>query len=340
MIKRLCGARQRWLKSRADLPESRREYLAAMEDIYWIQATSTTDKSALVDFASLYVTSRCHLHCIHCHAEESFLGMKKDHDASTEQLIRVINALCLLCRRIQLTGGEIMMRRDPTSACNDVPLLIREIYARGKETIVQTTGMGIDQPFIDHMKRHGVRWVSLSLDGPNPEVDARIRGTKAGFYEVIQLIPRLKAAGLHVKVGSVVTSVTNQFGEFLQLGRMLNSLHVDVWKITQFFPRQLGRRSLKNAARLSVSTDGYKKLVAKVRDSFPASPMRVVSHSLDVFARAPALLVQPSGAVSITEGTSDVFLGDVTILPTAEMLQRLRLHADTIFKNGKNTYSS
>ncbi len=50
------------------------------------------DENDKIGFASLYVTSVCHLKCIHCHAEESFTGLTSN-DAITEQIIQIINKL-------------------------------------------------------------------------------------------------------------------------------------------------------------------------------------------------------------------------------------------------------
>lgn len=55
-----------------------------------------------IGFASLYVTARCHLDCIHCYAEGEFGSSRKD--VPTEQMLRIINKLGLMTDRIQLTG--------------------------------------------------------------------------------------------------------------------------------------------------------------------------------------------------------------------------------------------
>jgi len=67
----------------------------------------------LIGFVSLYITARCHLKCIHCHAREQFDGTSQD--IPTETIVKIINKVSLITDRIQLTGGEILLRVDHKS---------------------------------------------------------------------------------------------------------------------------------------------------------------------------------------------------------------------------------
>lgn len=262
-----------------------------------------------VDFASLYVTGRCHLSCPHCYAEEDFANV--DGDVSTETLIRVVNGLCALTNRIQLTGGEVFARRDPRSGRNDTLLIVDEISRRDRTTILQTTGMHLTPAMLDFLVGRGVEWLSMSLDGPDADWNSRLRGTDAAFTKVVTIIPEIKKRGFKIKVGTTVTALNADLEKMRALGRLLASLEVDNWKLYQFFPRQVGRTSATNSEMLSVSDEEYAALFDALVAEFGDAFGRLTRHGTSIFANAPALLVQPSGVATVLQGTTDVVVGDV-----------------------------
>lgn len=290
-----------------------------------------------VGFASLYVTGRCHLECPHCYAEEEFVGMT--NDAPIEQIMAIINVLCVMTERVQLTGGEIFVRADPRARRNDTLLIVDEISRRNREVIMQTTGMHITNAMLDFCVERNVKWFSLSIDGPDIESNNRIRGKDAAFTKTVALIPELKKRHFKVKVGTTVTSVTADLEKLTQLGHMLVELGVDNWKLTQFFGREAGRASGQNADWLSVPDETFTTIAEEMRQRFSRS-MRVTTHSLADFSASPALLVQPTGIITVTQGTKDVFVGDALKDQPLQILNCLESMGGllTILTNEKKTY--
>jgi len=297
-----------------------------------------SDQGDQISFVSLYVTGRCHLKCPHCYAEEDFVGLSKD--ASTEQMIGIINFLCRLTGRVQLTGGEIFVRVDPESRRNDTLLLVDEISRRNREVIMQTTGMHITLPMLEFCAVRNVKWFSLSLDGPDSKSNSLIRGKDAAFTRTIKLISQLKQFGFRIKVGTTITTLTANRGKLIRIGEMMVRLGVDNWKITQFFGREAGRASGKNASWLSVSNEIFNSLTEELKNMFHGQEMRVTTHSVNDFSSSPALLVQPTGNITVTQGTSDIYVGNAIADTPAKVIARLKAieGIDTIRTNAEKTY--
>jgi len=293
---------------------------------------------APLEFASLYVTARCHLACVHCHAEDSFRGTGPDGDVATSTLLDVIYQLAQVARRIQLTGGEIFVRRDPATGKNDVPLLVRAISALGREPILQTTGIGLTPEGAGFYARHGVRWAALSLDGPTPALNSLIRGRDSAFASTLRAIGLCRDAGICVKVGTVVTRVSLDTARFFELGDLLEARGVDVWKLMHFYPRAAGRASARNAAALSIGPAEFADLLEAIRARYADSAMAIADHGLGTFGNAPALLVQPTGEVTITRGNADIPLGNVLAMTRQDMLGAFADSGPTINENLRNTY--
>jgi len=291
-----------------------------------------------LEFASLYLTARCHLHCVHCHAEESFQGTGPSGDVTTSNLLDVIYRLGQVARRIQLTGGEIFVRRDPGTGKNDVPLLVRAISALHREPILQTTGIGLTAESTAFYARHGVKWAALSLDGPSPALNAVIRGRESAFASTLKAIDLCKQAEISVKVGTVVTRLTLDTAAFFELGDLLEKRGTDVWKLMHFYPRQAGRASASNADVLAIEPGQFGSLLGALRERYAGSEMAIADHDLETFRNSPALLVQPTGVVTVTKGDSDVPLGNLLTMSRDQMLAAFAGSAPAINKNLRNTY--
>lgn len=329
---------KRYVSERADLGRERSEGLAQLEADFWT-ALASGPIAHKVGFASVYVTGKCHLKCPHCHAEEHFAHIIGD--ASTEQMMRIINGVAQMTDRVQLTGGEVFMRTDPKSKKNDVPLLIDEIFRRGKETIMQTTGMHLTDDLLDFFATRNVTWIALSLDGPDAEYNSRIRGTDVAFTKTIEWLPELKRRGFKVKVGTAVTSLNKDIDKMLELGRLVVSLGADHWKLYQFYGREIGRASGLNADTLAVSDEEYNAIMDAVTAEFGNEQNTgIVRHDLTAFYNAPCLLVQPNGITTIMEGTKDIEMGNVLTEQPQIILENLvqRGSAETITANSVKTY--
>ncbi len=329
---------KRYITDRSELGADRAKVLEQLEVDYWMSLGGGALDDQ-VGFTSLYVTGACHLKCPHCHAEEFFPGLTKD--ASTEQIIRIINALSLMTSRIQLTGGEVFVRTDPLSGKSDLPLLVKEIQLRGHETIMQTTGMHLNDDLIDFFAAHGVTWIALSLDGPDSDYNSRIRGTPVAFIKTLEMIPKLKARGIKVKIGTAITALNQDIDKILDIGRLIVPMGVDHWKLYQFYPREVGRASGLNADRLGVSDDDYNAILAAVTAEFGNSTTTgIVRHDLDSFYNAPCLLVQPNGLTTIMQGTADVPTGDLLTDGPVYVMKQLAKYGgvSTITANAHKTY--
>jgi len=312
---------------RQDLSEAHEEFL---------REAAAAPGLKRADFAAFHIESRCHLRCIHCFARDDYRS--DSPEKALGRIVRIINRLALMFDRIQLTGGEVFLRRDPSTRKNDLPILIGEINRRRREPILQTTGMFLDNRMIAHARNHGTRWVSLSLDGPDIESNNRIRGRDSAFTDVLAVIPRLKAAGLQVKVGTCVTSVTKDVDELARLGLLLASLEVDNWKLTQFFAYEVGRASYQNRW-LSVTSDEFSEIVTLVSDRL-AGAIPIAAHPVSDSSRSPCAHIYPEGKLAIQKGFSEIPLGNVLHDSPTRVAELFSQHGvyDTVAANGQKTY--
>lgn len=149
---------------------------------------------------SIYIvlTNRCNNRCVYCRTH----NLPQDDIWTTESLKRTINEMKACgARRIQLTGGEPMVRSD-----------IGEIIAYAKKlgffVGMSTNGYQVAER-IKELK--GIDVVFLSYDGP-PKVHARLRGEN-NVGEIKSALLALKTAGICVWTTTVLTKWNVDFIE-------------------------------------------------------------------------------------------------------------------------------
>jgi GTP 3',8-cyclase len=165
-----------------------------------------------ITYLRVSVTDRCDLRCVYCMAEEMTFLPKREV-LTLEELDRVSAAFIRLgTRKIRLTGGEPLVRRD-------VMWLFRSLGARLghglDELTVTTNGTRLAQ-HAEALGAAGVRRVNVSLDTLDAERFAEI--TRRGrIQQTLDGIFAAKAAGLAVKINTVAMKGVNEdeFGDLI-----------------------------------------------------------------------------------------------------------------------------
>ena len=163
-----------------------------------------------VDYLRVSVTDRCDMRCVYCMSEHMRF-LPRPEVLTLEELERVCAAFVRLgTRRIRLTGGEPLVRRD-------VMTLVRALGRRlggpddrpGLRELTLTTNGSRLVDFAEPLREAGVRRVNVSLDTLDPE---RFRSiTRLGVLErTLAGIEAAIAAGLAVRVNTVAMRDTNE----------------------------------------------------------------------------------------------------------------------------------
>ena len=131
-----------------------------------------------ITYVRVSVTDRCDFRCVYCMAENMTFLPKKEL-LTLEELDRLCSAFVDLgVRRIRLTGGEPLVRRNIMSL---VAALGRHLRSgRLEELTLTTNGSQLDR-YAAELYGHGVRRVNVSLDTLDPTRFQAI--TRWGKYE-------------------------------------------------------------------------------------------------------------------------------------------------------------
>lgn len=159
-----------------------------------------------ISYLRVSVTDRCDLRCVYCMTEDMTFLPKKDL-LSLEELDRMCGAFVSLgVRKLRITGGEPLVRRDVMSLFQS---LSRHLKTGALEELTLTTNGTQLEKYADGLKAAGVKRVNISLDSLDPD---RFRAiTRWGNHaQVMTGIAAAKAAGLKVKINCVAMRGVNE----------------------------------------------------------------------------------------------------------------------------------
>lgn len=152
-----------------------------------------------ISYLRVSVTDRCDFRCVYC-MSENMTFLPKSEVLSLEELDRLCSAFVRKgVRRLRITGGEPLVRRDIMSLFQ---ALSRHLDTGALDEMTLTTNGSQLGRFAGELYDCGVRRVNVSLDTLDPD---RFRAiTRWGkFDQVMAGIAAARDAGLKVKINTV-----------------------------------------------------------------------------------------------------------------------------------------
>ncbi len=162
------------------------------------------------------VTDRCNFRCRYCMPRERF---GKDHAflpraelLSFEELARIVGVLTGVLRKVRLTGGEPLLRKD-------LPALVAMLTRDQRLPVALTTNGVLLPQFAEPLAQAGLSRLTVSLDALDPGVFRAVTDADYGAADVLAGIASATAAGFaRLKINCVVRRGLNE-SEILPLAR-------------------------------------------------------------------------------------------------------------------------
>lgn len=150
-----------------------------------------------IDYLRVSVTDRCNYRCVYCMPAEGMRFQPLEDGLTADELGRLAAvAVRLGVRRVRLTGGEPLVRRDIVD-------IAKRFTDAGIAEISLTTNGQLLASMVCDLKAAGVRRVNVSVDSLRPEVFHRV--SRGGDLETVwRGVEAALDAGLHpVKINCV-----------------------------------------------------------------------------------------------------------------------------------------
>ena len=175
-----------------------------------------------ITYMRLSVTDKCNLRCRYCMPAEGICLKEHKEMLTEDEMITAVEAAASLgIKKLRITGGEPLVKRNIVSICR------RAALVEGIEEVCLTTN-GIYLPKLaEPLKAAGVKRINLSLDTLNPEKYAYITRTGTLDDFMAGLHAALDAGFKKVKLNAVLIGGFND-DEIPQLAELTRQYPVDM----------------------------------------------------------------------------------------------------------------
>lgn len=205
------------------------------------------------------MTKACGLACLHCRA---CAQLEPSEDELSEVEGRaLIDELAAMGRPrpiLILTGGDCLKRPD---------LLELISYAAERAVPVavapSVTDL-LDDSIMHALRQHGVKTVSLSLDGANAATHDGVRGVQGHFDATMKAVSSLKRCGFTVQINTTV--MASNIEQLADVAALVRDRGVDIWEV--FFLIVTGRGASAMATTAQQNEDVGNFLVDASRYGF------------------------------------------------------------------------
>ena len=152
--------------------------------------------------ASIEITSKCNLNCLHCYINSNPLSENEEKitELSTEEIFKILDAIADEgCFWLLITGGEPLLRKDFLEIYD---------YAKRKGFLITlfTNGTLLTERTADYLAEWRPFAIEVSVYGKTKSTFEKMTGVKGSYDRFLEGIKLLKERDIPLKLKAVVTS--------------------------------------------------------------------------------------------------------------------------------------
>lgn len=183
------------------------------------------------DMVTWEITERCNMHCKHC----SNAVNGKPFELNTHECKKIIDRISdAKVFKVGIEGGEPLVRSDLID-------LIDYMNQKRIQPSIATNGLLLNTSFIESITPYHVDSLQISLDGPDRNSYALLRGNSSYFDQVIHNIKVAVDHRLPITIAMVVSKST--YLEIPRMAEFAQSLGVKKLRFIDYVPSGRGQLS-------------------------------------------------------------------------------------------------
>ncbi len=153
-----------------------------------------------IEYLRISVTDKCNLRCVYCMPEEGLPWLRRAELLRYEEIEEIVSVMAGMgLRRIRITGGEPLIRRD-------IAVLVRGIAAiPGIEDIALSTNAVLLPLMADELHAAGVTRINVSLDSLRPDRIDAIARRPGSHRQILDGLAAAERVGFEpIKINTVI----------------------------------------------------------------------------------------------------------------------------------------
>ena len=166
---------------------------------YLQQFNNKVVKQRIPLHATIELTHRCNLRCVHCYlGDQKRVREKSSEELNTSQWISIIDEITDAgCLNLLLTGGDPLIRPD-------FDIIYRHARMKGLLVTVFTNGTLITDRIVRLFEEYTPAAVEISLYGATAVTYEKITGIKGSYDKCLKGIQTLVDHGIHFKLKTIL----------------------------------------------------------------------------------------------------------------------------------------
>lgn len=174
-----------------------------------------------IDYMRISVTDKCNLRCVYCMPEKGIENIPHREILSYDEILRICRCISDIgIRKIKITGGEPLVRKDIINLIRDIKSL------DGIDQVTLTTNGVLLYDMLDNLHSAGIDAINISLDTLDKEKFKMI--TRRDEYEsVIKSIHKCMDLGIKVKI-NCLTIKEHNLDEIIEIASFAKKYDIDV----------------------------------------------------------------------------------------------------------------
>lgn len=218
------------------------------------------------------VTRACALHCRHCRA--SAIPRRDPEELPLDRIVNTLEDIATAFRAppiLVFTGG------DPTERPDLLEILAASVVRRLPTAVAPSVTARLNPADLRVWHTIGVGTVSLSLDGPNPDVHDRYRGVAGTFDRTLAIAEAVHQTGMRLQINTAVAPET--IASLPVMSELVTELGVASWELFFVIPTGRARR------RPSLDADAIERTLQWVAEYDRGVDFRVTAVGAPQFVR-------------------------------------------------------
>ena len=223
-----------------------------------------------IDYLRISVIDRCNLRCVYCMPEEGIESIPHEEILTYDEILRICEIVSELgIRKIKITGGEPLVRKDIVNLIRDIKNI------DNIEQVTLTTNGILLYEMLDDLYDAGIDAINISLDTLNKDNFKKIT-RRDGLEKVLMSIDKAYDLGIRVKINCLAIRDFN-LGELVEIASFAKDREIDV-RFIELMPIGFGKKytQIDNDEILYIleSRFGTFETVTEKRENGPAKYYR------------------------------------------------------------------
>jgi len=235
--------------------------------------SANLNKSLVPQIIAWESTRACRYTCAHCRAKSQTEA--DSNQLTTSESFKLIDEISEFAKPIFIiSGGDPLLR-------SDIFKIAARANQKGLKPVMSPSGSNITNEVVKKMISSGIRRVSISLDGSNPEIHDGFRKVEGAFNLSNNGIHRLNENNLTFQINTTVTQ--HNLHDLNNIRNLVTKLGAVAWDIFMLVPT--GRAKIK----MEITPEEYESVLYQVyewsKSSLIPIKMTCAPHYIRVIAQ-------------------------------------------------------